>query len=85
MQVILEVDLFFIITEWDIFDMMNGVSCLVPTFDITGSIGVLQLSKPIFVRHHVIGYSRVNKAYILYVEYECIMAVFTLSLWTSLV
>ena len=40
MQHVLEIGLFVFIPEWDIFDMSNGVSRVVPSFDIVGTIGL---------------------------------------------
>ena len=65
MQDILDVGLFSVVVESDISDMLKGVNCVIPSFDIVDSIRLSQLSKPNFVRRHVIGCSRVDKPYIV--------------------
>ena len=39
MQYILDVCLFALFTEWDIVDMLNGVYCVIPSFNTARSIG----------------------------------------------
>ena len=63
---VLDIGLFAFVPEWDISYTLNGVSCVIPSLDIDGSIRLSQISKPIFVRRHVIGCSRVNKPYIFW-------------------
>ena len=65
MQDVLDVGFFSFALEWDISDMLNGVNCVIPNFNIVGSIGLSQFLEPIFVRCHVIRCSRVDKSYIV--------------------
>ena len=64
MQDIFYVGLFAIFPEWDIGDMLNGVNYVIPNFHIVGLFGLSQLSKPIFMRRHLIGHVKVEKPYI---------------------
>ena len=64
MQVILDVGLIALFTKGDIFDMLDGVDCVIPCFDIAGSFEFSEFSKPICMRHHVIGCTRIDKPYI---------------------
>ena len=43
-QDVLEVGLFVVVFEWDISEMLNGVSFAILRFDIVGSIELSQLS-----------------------------------------
>ena len=39
MQNVLDVDLVAFFPKWDIADMLNGVNCVIPSFQIVGSFG----------------------------------------------
>ena len=54
MQEVLDVGLIPFFAKREVFDMMNGVDCVIPSFNIAGSIGLSEFSKPIYMRCHVI-------------------------------
>mgnify|MGYP000550673338 CR=1 FL=1 len=65
MQDILDIGLIVVFAEGDIFDMLNGVDCVIPSFHIAESFGFSRFSKPIYMRRHVNGCTLIDKPYIL--------------------
>ena len=65
MQDVLDLGLVTLFAERDIFDMMNGVDCVIPSFNIVRSFGLSKFLKPIFMRHHVIRCTPIDKPYII--------------------
>ena len=53
MQDILDVDLITFFTERDVSDMLNGVNCVIPNFNIAWLFWFSQVWKPFLVRCHM--------------------------------
>ena len=65
MQNILDVGLVALFAEWDIADMLNGVNSVIPSFYISRSVRLSELTEPILMTHHVVGCARVEKPYVV--------------------
>ena len=64
MSVILNEGFVTFFSEWDIADMPNWMSSVVPSLHIAGSIERSQLIEPFFMRRHVVGGVGVEKPYV---------------------
>ena len=64
----MEVGLVAIVSEWDVPDMLYWMSHVIACLDISGLLGCVKFSKPILVRRHVIGCSRVDEPYVLWLR-----------------
>ena len=64
-QYVFEVSLVAIVAKWDVPDMLYWMSRIITRLDISRSLGCVKFSKPILMRRHVVGCTRVDKPYVI--------------------